>query len=90
MITKSVTEARRELSALIELARKGEDVVIIRDSRPVASLRPIDASDLQLAPEVSDAQARRLWEMTAAGSGKSFRSAKTAVGYLRKAAARKP
>lgn len=89
MITKSVTETRRHLSELIELARGGEDVVIIRDSRPVAALRPIDASDLELLPEVSDRQAARLWDMAASGSARTFRSPAAAVKYLKKAAAKK-
>jgi prevent-host-death family protein len=48
MITQSISEARRKLSELIELARQGEDVIIIKDSKPVAALTPIDASDLEL------------------------------------------
>lgn len=88
MVTKSITEARRDLSRLIELARKGEDVVIIKDSRPVASLRPIDASDLELVPEISDRQAARLWDMAASESGKTFRSASAAVKHLKTRAAR--
>lgn len=88
MVTKSITEARRDLSRLIELARKGEDVVIIKDSRPVASLRPIDASDLELVPEISDRQAARLWDMAVPESGQTFRSASAAVKYLKKRAAR--
>ena len=84
MITNSVTEARRHLSELIELARKGEDVVIIKDSRPVAALRPIDASDLELIPEISDRQAQRLWQMAESGPGKKFHTAASAVKYLKR------
>ena len=47
MITRSISEARRKLADLIELARQGEEVVIIKDSKPVAALTPIDASDFQ-------------------------------------------
>ena len=84
MITKSVTEARRQLSALIEMARKGEEVVIIKDSRPVAALQPVDASDMELATRVSDRQARRLWEMAASEPGRAFGSAPAAVKYLKR------
>jgi len=52
MITRSVSAARRELGKLIEQARQGEDVVIIKDSRPVAALRRIDDDDLALTPEL--------------------------------------
>ena len=89
MITNSVTEARRHLSELIELARKGEDVVIIKDSRPVAALRAIDASDLELIPEISDRQAQRLWQIAESEPGKTFRSASSAVTYLKRRSPRK-
>ena len=84
MIAKSVSEARRKL---IELARRGEDVVIIKDSRPVATIRPVDASQMELVTEVSDHQAQQMWEM-AAEPGKAFRSASAAVAYLKRRSAR--
>lgn len=39
MSTYSVAEARNQLSALIERAEAGEDVVITRHGRPVVALR---------------------------------------------------
>ena len=88
MITKSVSEARRKLSELIELARRGEDVVIIKDSRPVATIRPVDASQMELLTEISNQQAQRLWEIAAAEPGKTFRSPSAAVAYLKRRSAR--
>ena len=41
MSTHSVAEAKDRLPELIDRALKGEDVVITRDGRPVAELRPI-------------------------------------------------
>ena len=70
MITRSVSEARRELGKLIDLARQGQDVVIIKDSRPVAALRPIDDSDLDLALEAQPAL--------------TFNSPEAAMKYLKK------
>lgn len=89
MITASVTEARRKLSQLIELARQGEEVVIIKDSRPLAALQPIDAADLELVTRISDRQARRLREMIDAEPRRTFRSAGAAVRFLKKDASRK-
>ena len=89
MITASITETRRRLSELIELARGGEDVVIIKDSRPVAALHPIDASDLELTTRLTDRQARRLWKMIESEPGKTFPSAAAAVRFLKKDMARK-
>ena len=84
MITASVSETRRKLSELIEQARRGEEVVIIKDSRPVAALRAIDASDLELATTLTDRQARRLLEMTESEPRKTFRSATAAARFLKK------
>ena len=84
MITASVSETRRKLSELIELARNGEDVVIIKDSRPVATLQPIDSSDMELVTRVSDRQAQRLHEMIDSEPRQSFRSTAAAVKFLKK------
>jgi prevent-host-death family protein len=84
MITRSISEARRELGRLIEQARQGQDVVIIKDSRPVAALRPIDDADLDLAPEITDAQAQALWKWSEAQPSKTFNSPESAVKYLKK------
>ena len=84
MITRSISEARRELGRLIEQARQGQDVVIIKDSRPVAALRPIDDTDLNLADEVTDTQVQRLWEWSAAQPAIKFDSPEAAAKYLKK------
>jgi len=83
MITASISEARRNLGLLIERARKGEEVLIIKDSRPVATIQPVDASDLELATRITDRQARRLIEMTESAPAKTFRSAGAAVRFLK-------
>ena len=89
MITASVSETRRKLSELIEQARKGEEVVIIKDSRPVAAIRRIDASDLELATTMTDRQARRLSEIIETEPRKTFQSAAAAVRFLKKDIPRK-
>jgi prevent-host-death family protein len=89
MIRQSVSEARRKLGELIDVARAGEQVVIIRNKKPVAALCPIDASDVESIPAISDRQARRLWEMAVAEPGKSFRSGRDAVTYPKKHASGK-
>jgi prevent-host-death family protein len=84
MITRSISEARRELGKLIDIARQGQDVVIIKDSRPVAALRPIDDSDLDLAAELTDAQVERLWKWSEAQISKTFDSPEAAAKYLKR------
>ena len=84
MITRSISEARRELGKLIEMARQGQDVVIIKDSRPVAALRPIDDTDLDLAPELTDAKVQALWKWSEAQPSMTFNSPEAAAKYLKK------
>jgi len=88
MITQSISEARRKLGDLIELARQGEDVVIIKDSKPVAALTPIDAADLRLV-RLSPAQARRVKTWAKAQPKKKFPSMEGAVHFLKKESARR-
>ncbi|HKW99917.1 MAG TPA: type II toxin-antitoxin system prevent-host-death family antitoxin [Bryobacteraceae bacterium] len=83
MITQSISEARRKLAELIELARSGEEVVIIKDSKPVAALTPIDDSDLELV-RLTAAQARRLKQWARSEPGMTFRSTDDAVRYMKK------
>ena len=86
MITASISETRRKLAQLIEKARQGEDVVIIKDSKPVAALRAIGSEDLELKLEISDAQARKLWSTLKTEDVVRFSNAKKAVAYLKRAA----
>lgn len=57
----TIREAKARLNELIEAAGRGEQVVLMRGSRHVATIVPISAEDLELAPRLSDAQAERLW-----------------------------
>ena len=84
MITASISETRRRLAQLIEMAHQGEDVVIIKDSRPVAALRAVGPEDLELKLEVSDAQARKLWGTLKEDDLVRFESPKKAVAYLKR------
>jgi prevent-host-death family protein len=88
MITQSISEARRKLADLIELARQGEEVVIIKDSKPVAALTPIDASDLKLV-RLTSVQARRLKAWSKAQPKKKFASIAAAAHFLKKETSRR-
>lgn len=86
MITASISETRRQLAQLIDQARKGEEVVIIKDSRPVAALRAIGPEDLELKLEVTDAQARKLRNSVTPSDLVRFETPKKAVAHLKRAA----
>lgn len=86
MITASISETRRKLAQLIEKAQQGEDVVIIKDSRPVAALRAVGPEDLELKLQVSDAQARKLWSTLKASDLVTFETPKQAISHLKRPA----
>lgn len=49
----TISEAKSKLSALIEAAEAGEEILIFRGSRPAVMLRPVSEDDITLAPEFS-------------------------------------
>lgn len=51
----TVSQAKSHLSAYIKFAEGGEQVVIMRGSKPAVLLRPISENDLNLIPELSPA-----------------------------------
>jgi prevent-host-death family protein len=61
MKTTSISEAKNRLSALLELVRRGETVVITNRGRPVARLEPIHSEASPLGDEA------RLQELERAG-----------------------
>jgi len=52
MSSHSVAEAKERFPELVELALRGEPVVITRDGRPVAELRPVRTTE-QTGPVVT-------------------------------------
>jgi prevent-host-death family protein len=86
MITATIREARAKLNLLIDRALAGEDVVLLRGSKPVVALTPITEADLELSYRISDEQADRLWAKVradrAAGKVKVFESMEAAVATL--------
>ena len=60
-----------------------KDVVIIKDSKPVAALTPIDTADVELV-RITPAQEKRLMAWIKSQPKKKFISAAAAVRYLKK------
>ena len=74
----SVAEAKNKLPELIDLALKGEDVVITRHGHPVVSLKPVPSPPGVLTDADLDwLAARRV------GRGKSKEDAGTFVSRMR-------
>ncbi len=50
MISKNVTEAKAQLSSLLESVENGEEIVITRGSRPIAKLVPLIPKGISRKP----------------------------------------
>lgn len=83
----TIRNAKAHLNQLVALAEKGEEVILMRGSKPVISFRPISEDDVELAPTLTDVQAARFWkqveEERKSGKPLEFPSAEEAVRYLR-------
>ena len=81
MKTFTISEAKAKLSALVESAENGEQVLIMRGSKPAVTLVPIHEEDLMIWPElnISDRAATALLkeakEELATGKAKVFETA---------------
>jgi antitoxin (DNA-binding transcriptional repressor) of toxin-antitoxin stability system len=49
----TVSQAKTRLSAYIKFAEEGQQVVIMRGSKPAVLLRPVSENDLNFFPELS-------------------------------------
>ena len=88
----TIKAAKAHLNELVESAEAGEQVVLMRGAKHVAAIVPIDESQLELAIDLMDVQAARLWrqlasEQSAAGTA-VFSSAEKAVQHLSKSVRR--
>ena len=84
MITVTLHEAKAKLNQLVEAAKSGEQVVLLRGSAVVATLVPLDAKDLEIAPQLTDRQAKRFWDEIRDERSKIFPSPAKAVALLKK------
>lgn len=89
MISVTLQEAKARLNQLVEQARAGEDVVLMRGSEIVARIQPLGAADVEIAPHLADQAAERFWAEIAAEDTTHFRSAKAAAASLKQQSRRK-
>lgn len=54
MKTFTISEAKSKLSALVEAAERGDQVLIMRGSKPAVTLTPVTEDDLALWPGIPD------------------------------------
>ena len=62
MKTFTISDAKSHLSALVEMAERGDQVLIMRGSKPAVTLVPVDEEDLMICRplRVSDPAAEGL------------------------------
>lgn len=84
MITVTLQEAKAKLNALVEAACSGQDVVLLKGSKVVATIVPLSADQLEVVPQLTDAQAERMWHEMKSQPVKKFPNAEKAVAYLKK------
>jgi antitoxin (DNA-binding transcriptional repressor) of toxin-antitoxin stability system len=83
MITATLQEAKAKLNSLVEAAQAGEEVVLLRGSTIVATLRPLSADDVELSPQLTDAQAQAFWDEIDEQPAKNHRSMSSAIKQLK-------
>lgn len=84
MITITLHEAKAKLNRLVDQACAGEQVVLMRGSKIVATIQPLSSEDLEIAPQLTDIQAKRFWAEVNEESSKIFSNPKAAMTYLKK------
>lgn len=50
----TVSDAQENLNALIEAAENGQQVLIMRGSRPAVTLTPVTEDDLEITPRIPE------------------------------------
>ena len=83
MITITLQQAKAKLNHLVEKARSGEQIVLMRGSKIVATITPLSEEDLEIKADLSDLQAEKFWKEIAEQKKKKFRSMQAAVKYLK-------
>lgn len=56
----TVSQAKSRLSSYIKSAEAGQEIVIMRGSKPAVLLKPISEDDMDVVPEISPAAAARI------------------------------
>jgi prevent-host-death family protein len=84
MITVTLQEAKAKLNQLVDAARSGKEVVLMRGSKVVARLQPLSEADLEISPRLTDSQAERFWHEIEKSGAKKVSSPKAAVQFLKK------
>ena len=84
MIAVTLQEAKAKLNQLVEAARAGQQVVLLRGSLVVATLHPLTDGDLEIAPRLTDVQAGHFWDEVGEKKLRVFTDPRKAVAHLKR------
>jgi len=76
MICATMKDAKARLNRLVQSAEEGESVILMRGSKHVAAIIPINEDDLDLNLSLSDEQASRFWQAIKTESLKELKDPK--------------
>lgn len=79
----TLQEAKAKLNQLVERALAGETVILMRGAQIVAMIHPLSPDDLEVAPQLTDAQAQKFWTEISKEKKKSFSSPHKAIQALK-------
>jgi prevent-host-death family protein len=54
MKTYTISEAKAKLSALVQAAEEGQEILIMRGSKPAVTLTPVSEDELSFWPQVPE------------------------------------
>ncbi|MBI2335669.1 MAG: hypothetical protein HYU97_02765 [Deltaproteobacteria bacterium] len=83
MIAINLQQAKAKLNYLVRKAIEGEQVVLLKGSKIIASILPLSEKNLEIVTHLTDEQAEHFWEEVAMAKPKRFRSMKAAVQQLK-------
>ncbi len=84
MVAVTLQEAKAKLNSLVEMALRGEAVVLMRGAQIVAMIQPISADDIEINPHLTDSQAQKFWEEVGAEKKKRYPNSVQATRALKR------
>lgn len=84
MLAITLHEAKAQLNKLVDKAQQGEQVVLMRGSKIVATIVPLSEEDVEIIPSLADAQAESFWAQIETDDTKTFPTMDKALTHLKK------
>ncbi len=83
MITATIQEAKAKLNELIQKTLEGEQVILLRGSKIIATLLPLSEKDLEISTRLTDSQAENFWQEVSSEKSKEFKTLEATENFLK-------